>query len=521
VMNAPFRRRQLAWLVAAALAAPGVALGAPAGQVDFAIGGVTVTGADGRTRPGTRGLALENGDRIVTSDGRAQIRFTDGAYVSLQPNTDFAIRDYRYDGKTDGSERGVFGLVRGALRTVTGAIGRVNRGAYQIQTPTATIGIRGTGGLIQVLASGTTLIVSSSGIWTLTNAAGTLDLPAGTAGEATPDQTQRPRETARGPEVPAPPPGPLEVALLPRPEGPGAVPPNTGVDSSPFTAAAAVGGAGGSTYVSGDAVSPAGVPVPLTQSTPSFTELPSSSTTPATPPATPPLGCSAGCELAYGSLDMPSVVTVGAVNAVPATGGPVVLSGTNVVSFVDGAGVTYASTGPIVESGQADNIVTWSRWTGSATLSGSPWPGFVTLANVAGLPSPIADLTSTTATFTYNLVGWTAPTNGAATGTVTGGQLVGHFGANPMVDIVNFSLTVGANAYSFSQAGIPVPTGGPFAPFAAGGIPVTGSCVSGCLAEVKGHFMGAGATHAGFAYKVNNPFDALNPDTVGAAAFKR
>ena len=96
--------------------------------------------------------------RSQTNDGRAQIRFTDGSYVSLQPNTDFAISEYKFEGKNDGSERGFFGLVKGAMRTVTGAVGRVNRNAYRITTPTATVGIRGTGGVIQVLNDGSTLV---------------------------------------------------------------------------------------------------------------------------------------------------------------------------------------------------------------------------------------------------------------------------------------------------------------------------------------------------------------------------
>lgn len=477
----PFRYRQIAWLVAAALAGPGSALAAPAGNVDFAIGGVSVTGADGRSKPATKGLTVESGDRIVTTDGRAQIRFTDGAYVSLQPNTDFAIREYRFDGKTDGSERGVFGLVRGALRTVTGAIGRVNRRAYEIQTPTATIGIRGTGGLIQVLANGTTLVVSSSGIWTLTNPAGTIDLPAGTAGEATPNQQQPPRETARGPDVPAPPPGPLEVALLPQPQGQ-ALPPVTGP----------------TTFVAGDKVTENGLPASLVG----------------------PLDCVTGCELAYGMLagGTPTSATLGAVAAT--ANGQLTFSNGDLVGFTDSS--RFALTGSVVDSGQADGVVAWGRWIGGASTGGSPVANFITLPYVAGLPTPIADLTSSTATYTYNLIGWTAPTNGAVTGAVTGGQLVGSFGANPSVSIVNFSLSMGANSYSFSQSGIPVPTGGPYAPFAASGISVSGStCASGCSADVKGHFMGAGATHAGFAYQVTDFAAYPNPYTVGAAAFKR
>jgi hypothetical protein len=91
--------------------------------VDFAIGSVTVTGTDGRARPAARGQELQSGDRIVTTNGRAQIRFTDGAFVSLQPNTDFAIRDYRYEGKAPITASEACSACSGA-RTVTGAIGR-------------------------------------------------------------------------------------------------------------------------------------------------------------------------------------------------------------------------------------------------------------------------------------------------------------------------------------------------------------------------------------------------------------
>src|SRR3954470_15781994 len=158
---------------------------AVAGWVDFSSGAATVSDAQGRQRAVSKGDNLDKGDTIRTgATGRAQIRFSDGSYVSLQPNTEFAIKDYNFEGKTDGSERGLFGLAKGAMRTVTGLIGRVNRNRYQITTPTATVGIRGTGGRIEVLNDGSTLIAGTSGIWTLSNPSGTLDVPAGTFGKA-------------------------------------------------------------------------------------------------------------------------------------------------------------------------------------------------------------------------------------------------------------------------------------------------------------------------------------------------
>src|SRR5262245_36350058 len=138
--SAPFRLNRSGLLLALISAAFAGEAAAAAARVDFAAGGATVSNRGGQTRTLTRGLELDSGDTVRTSgDGRAQLRFTDGSYVSLQPNTDFAISEYKFEGKDD--DRGFFGLVRGAMRTVTGAVGRVNRNSYRITTPTATVGI--------------------------------------------------------------------------------------------------------------------------------------------------------------------------------------------------------------------------------------------------------------------------------------------------------------------------------------------------------------------------------------------
>lgn len=199
--SAPFRLNRTGLILALVSAAFAGEAAAVAGRAEFIIGGVTVAGRDGRERPLTRGAELDNGDVVRTNDGRAQIRFTDGAYVSLQPNTEFGVTDYRYEGKTDGSERGFFGLLKGAMRTVTGAIGRINRTAYRITTPTATVGIRGTGGVIEVLPDGSTLVIGTSGIWSLTNPAGSVNVPAGTSAVSPTDPTTPPQQTSEQPSA--------------------------------------------------------------------------------------------------------------------------------------------------------------------------------------------------------------------------------------------------------------------------------------------------------------------------------
>ena len=54
------------------------------------------------------------------------------------------MREYEFAGHADGTEKAVFDLVKGGLRTITGVIGRGNQENYQVETPVATIGIRGT-----------------------------------------------------------------------------------------------------------------------------------------------------------------------------------------------------------------------------------------------------------------------------------------------------------------------------------------------------------------------------------------
>jgi len=105
-----------------------------AAHVTFATPGASAVRADGTQKPLKKGDPLVQGDTVATHGGRAQLQFSDGAFVSLQPDTVFRIDEYRFEGKADGSERGFFTLLKGGLRTITGLVGRTNRGNYQVTT---------------------------------------------------------------------------------------------------------------------------------------------------------------------------------------------------------------------------------------------------------------------------------------------------------------------------------------------------------------------------------------------------
>lgn len=136
-------------MLAVASAYPTAAHSAPAARVEFAAGNPTAQGPSGTVRALAKGAEIGSGDMVDTKDGRVQLRFVDGAYVSLQPQSQFRIDDFRFNGQQDGSERGFFSLLKGGLRTITGLVGRNNKNNYQVTTTVATIGIRGTEYTIQ------------------------------------------------------------------------------------------------------------------------------------------------------------------------------------------------------------------------------------------------------------------------------------------------------------------------------------------------------------------------------------
>lgn len=142
-----------------------------AGKIVYSYGQVEATGADGTIRPLLRGDTIDTGDAVRTQNGRTQIRFTDGGFVALQPNTEYRLDEYNFQGAADGSERSFFHLIEGSIRLVTGLIGRSNKENFQLTTPVASIGIRGTSGKCSHTESGGTQLAGYGGIWNLTSGA--------------------------------------------------------------------------------------------------------------------------------------------------------------------------------------------------------------------------------------------------------------------------------------------------------------------------------------------------------------
>jgi FecR protein len=136
-----------AWLFFALLlaAGPAAAQDAPrvAGVIDLAEGDILLEARDGKARlPGVGGEVFE-GDTVTTFPAaEIQLHMADGASLIVRENSKITIAAYVADGGDQ--DRSLIELAKGALRSITGWIGRYNRENYAIRTPLVTIGVRGT-----------------------------------------------------------------------------------------------------------------------------------------------------------------------------------------------------------------------------------------------------------------------------------------------------------------------------------------------------------------------------------------
>ena len=140
-----YGHRILGLTIAAAFAAFSAAALASNATVTHLSGTLSVKKPDGSVRILSQKSTIENGDTVNTQqDSYAQIRFSDGAQVTLKPNTAVKIDNFNFSEDKPQQDSFVYSLFKGGLRAVTGIVGKRSKDKYQLGTQTATIGIRGT-----------------------------------------------------------------------------------------------------------------------------------------------------------------------------------------------------------------------------------------------------------------------------------------------------------------------------------------------------------------------------------------
>ena len=430
---------------------PGLAMGAGVARVDFAVGEVTAVAPDGRSRALARGSEIDVGETVATRQGRAQLRFSDGAYMSLQPQTEFKVEEFKYSGKgkADESDSIVMNLLKGGLRTITGLIGRANRNNYRLRTDVATIGIRGTE--YSVRYTNSIEVYCADGSILVQNEGGTLQLNGGQGGYVASNQTP-PQQTESRPVLP--PQSPTDQQLnesTEKPEDPdneiqesdeGAVESIVGV-----TAPVVTGLTG--TFLGGYAHSH--------------------------PTANLASGPSNAISMANGAL---SSIELG--------GGSVL-------------GIGTAQADNVTNS---DGIIAWGRWAnGSATISGRAIDvTSIPLHWVVGVAAPNQP---TTGTATYTMLGATTPSMDgfvtsasvvSSTLAVDFGTLSGTFNAQWVINGANTSTASTGVPFSISGATLS----------GSGTIPSgPGAFSGGASIGLAGFLAGDGAVRAGMAYHIS------------------
>ena len=96
------------------------------------------------TLTGTKGTGVEMEDAVKTAQGKVGITFADDTRVQVNENSRLVIDDFVYDPKKPAAGRLALNMASGTVRYASGAIAHANPNKVAINTPTATIAVRGT-----------------------------------------------------------------------------------------------------------------------------------------------------------------------------------------------------------------------------------------------------------------------------------------------------------------------------------------------------------------------------------------
>ncbi len=121
-----------------------------AGTLKNVSGDVRVVGTDYEERKVQPGDTIAPSERILTGkDSNASLVLRDGTVMSLGARTNVDFRKFAFDAQTQKGNL-LVSLVSGSFRMITGLIGKSDPKAIAIETPTASLGIRGTDFIVSV-----------------------------------------------------------------------------------------------------------------------------------------------------------------------------------------------------------------------------------------------------------------------------------------------------------------------------------------------------------------------------------
>ena len=133
----------------------------PIGKVVVATGAVTIerastpviqVGTAGQAGQAKVGDLVYQGDAVATgADGKVGINFTDGTSFNLSSNARMVLNEFVYDPNST-SNTTLFNLTKGTFTFVAGKVAKT--GDMKVDTPVATMGIRGTTPRVEISDDG-------------------------------------------------------------------------------------------------------------------------------------------------------------------------------------------------------------------------------------------------------------------------------------------------------------------------------------------------------------------------------
>ncbi|MDZ7839432.1 MAG: FecR family protein [Gammaproteobacteria bacterium] len=138
----PARRYALSVLCLAALLGNTAAASGPVGTALTVKGVVTLQPQAGDAVFLAKDSKVHEGDTIVSAEKSfAVIAFIDDSRVVIRQETEFVVEGFRFD---EAEQSSAFRLLKGGIRALTGKIARENPDNYKLDTPVASLGVRGT-----------------------------------------------------------------------------------------------------------------------------------------------------------------------------------------------------------------------------------------------------------------------------------------------------------------------------------------------------------------------------------------
>ena len=95
------------------------------------------------------GQEIYRQDVVETASGTVGLTFRDGSRISVGPNSRIVFKEFQYS-PNEGKLAFLINIVKGTMHYISGVIAKLAPDSVKIQTPAATVAVRGTRLLIKV-----------------------------------------------------------------------------------------------------------------------------------------------------------------------------------------------------------------------------------------------------------------------------------------------------------------------------------------------------------------------------------